>query len=366
VIETDVLIIGAGPAGATVALNLAPTHRVLLIEHKLDVATRVGESLVPAARQLLADMGLLASFEAAGHAPYFGNRSVWGTPTPVETDFLRDPIGHGWHLDRVRFDKWLRSVAVARGAQLLAPARIKKIQKRKTSWQAFVVSTAEPVVVKAKILIDACGRTAPFAHILGAHRVIQDRLVCGWICGRTRTAASGNGLTHVESTENGWWYSAPIPNQRRVLAFHTDADLPAASLAHSPNMLFSAAEITHEIRKILSECEFVPSGAHGFTAAHSTTLVPCCGPGWFAVGDAALSFDPLSSQGLLNALFTGLAAAEAVDRHFSGADDATLDYKRIIDDIAKTYRRHLKIIYGSERRWHESPFWYRRLNSWSI
>ena len=34
---------------------------------------------------------------------------------------MRDPDGHGWHLDRARFDAWLRHTAVARGAMLLMP-----------------------------------------------------------------------------------------------------------------------------------------------------------------------------------------------------------------------------------------------------
>jgi flavin-dependent dehydrogenase len=43
---------------------------------------------------------------------------------------------------------------------------------------------------------------------------------------------------------------------------------------------------------------------------------PCAGEGFLAAGDAALALDPLASQGLLNALFTGLAAAEAADPIF--------------------------------------------------
>jgi hypothetical protein len=47
-----------------------------------------------------------------------------------------------------------------------------------------------------------------------------------------------------------------------------------------------------------------PRLAFGFTAAGGTTLLPATGDRWAAAGDAALSFDPLSAQGLLDALFT--------------------------------------------------------------
>ncbi|MCY1030783.1 hypothetical protein OV207_04890 [Corallococcus sp. BB11-1] len=84
------------------------------------------------------------------------------------------------------------------------------------------------------------------------------------------------------------------------------------------------------------------------------------GDGWLAAGDAALSFDPLSSQGLFNALFTGLAAAEATDRALSGDPSATSDYAGTLADIDAAYRRNLAAWYALERRWPEQEFWRRR------
>ena len=135
-IQADILVVGAGPAGATAALNLAPVRRVVMVERRAEDQPRIGESLPPAARRLLADMGLLGAFEREGHAPYYGNRSVWGAPELDETDFLRDPDGHGWHLDRVQFDAWLRRVAVGRGARMLCPARIESIEQDGTACRS--------------------------------------------------------------------------------------------------------------------------------------------------------------------------------------------------------------------------------------
>ena len=356
-IEAEIAVIGAGPAGATAALNLAPTRRVVMIERRPDIPRRIGESLVPAARRLLTDMGLWPSFEAEPHRPCYGNRAVWGSDHPVETDFLRDPDGHGWHLDRARFDAWLRIAAIRRGAQLLAPARLAGLARSGETWRVTLETTAGRVEVTARVLIDAGGRTAPLARQLGAKRRKHDRLVCGWIHGR----GGGDGLTFVQAVEDGWWYTAPLPQQRRVLAFHTDADLPAADIARDRDAIMRHAASVRHLASLLSAAHFVPDARAGFVAAHSAQLVPCSGEGWLATGDAAVSFDPLSSQGLFNALYTGLAAAEAADRHLSGAADALTDYGGAIADIWNGYLAQLAHWYGAEPRWADRPFWRRRL-----
>ena len=48
-IEADVLVVGAGPAGAVFALNLAPRRLVMVVDRLEPAAVRIGESLAPAA-----------------------------------------------------------------------------------------------------------------------------------------------------------------------------------------------------------------------------------------------------------------------------------------------------------------------------
>jgi flavin-dependent dehydrogenase len=213
--------------------------------------------------------------------------------------------------------------------------------------------------VRAQVLIDAGGRTAPLARRLGASPLAEDRLSCSWVHGRDERGG-GAGLTFIEAVEEGWWYTAPLPEGRRVLAFHTDADLPAARGVRARDALLARAKETGELGAVLAAAGFQPDTEPGFTAAHSAALEPCAGSGWLAAGDAALALDPLSSQGLLNALFTGLAAAEATDRHLSGAVDALPGYARTIDGIRAAYRKHLRAWYSLETRWPEAPFWQRR------
>nr|WP_298118441.1 tryptophan 7-halogenase [uncultured Pseudomonas sp.] len=355
----DVLILGAGPAGAIAALNLAAHCRVLLLDRLPEPAQRIGESLPPAARRLLTDMDLWQEFVAQGHAPCYGNRSIWNGEL-AEQDFLRDPDGHGWHLDRARFETWLRAKALARGAALLAPATLLSVARIEGGWQLLVQTANGPIQLQARLLIDAGGRASVLSKKLGARRKRQDKLVCAWLYGHDHGKAPSDGLSHIEAVEHGWWYSAALPGKRRVLALHTDADLPPARNFKIDGWLAGAAWQAPGLAALLDSSGFIAEGPVQVAAAHSSELQPAGGDDWLAVGDAALSFDPLSSQGLFNALYTGLAAAEAGYRHLRGETTAIADYRRQLADIARAYRDHLRLYYREESRWADAPFWQRR------
>ena len=94
----------------------------------------------------------------------------------------------------------------------------------------------------------------------------------------------------------------------------------------------------------------------GFCAASGGYLEPAAGPGWIAAGDAAQSYDPCV-QGLFNALYTGLAAAEAADRALLGDAGGLPGYAAELRDFRAAYGHHLVAWYGLERRWPHSPFW---------
>ncbi|HEX8093701.1 NAD(P)/FAD-dependent oxidoreductase [Jatrophihabitans sp.] len=355
---SDLLIIGAGPAGSAAALRArALGLRVVLLADQ-GRPPGVVESLPPAGRRLLVDLGCWQSFVDSKPTPSRGVRSVWGSSHPVERSSIRDPDGPGWHLDRAVFDAFLQAQAIRAGAEL-RHGRLRSVRLRSVRQGDELIECADAAgnVLTSRFLLDASGRSAAAAGRLGARRRYDDAAVAT-ISGY-RVAASDTDLrTVIEATPAGWWYSLRAEGAdgpARVVGRVGDADLDTGidtGIETVPDVMPPG------VRELLG-------GAHlqlppRRVAANSGYLQPFAGPRWAAAGDAALSFDPLSSQGLLTALFTGRAAAQAIAATLAGSDQAIADYARRLSAIRQAYQANLALYYGAERRWAAEPFWARR------
>src|SRR5262249_56659552 len=123
----DVVVAGGGPAGAVAALDLSRRgFRVALIEQSAYETPRVGETLPPELRRPLTELGVWDRFlSSCERLESYGIRSSWETPAARHRDFLFNPYGCGWHVDRARFDAMLAGAAAEAGAELLLSAHVK-------------------------------------------------------------------------------------------------------------------------------------------------------------------------------------------------------------------------------------------------
>lgn len=316
---------------------------------------RIGETLPGAARRLLEALGAWERFASAGHSPCHARRSVWGGPEPIELDGLRDPAGPGWRLDRRRFEADLRDEAVARGATLKAPAQVDSVERADRGWR---LALAGGEILTARAIVDAGGRSSRLLRAEGERRSAEDKLICAWT--HLPLEREPAEITYTESAPDGWWYSAPLPGGRRLLAFHTDSDLASAE-ALTPEALVERARRLAGLSAEIADSRAPEPGLARICAAHGARLAAPAGEGWLAAGDCALAFDPLSSQGLFNALYTGLTGGRAVAARLAGDESAAPAYARRLDEIWKAYEHHRQFFYGEERRWPEAPFWERRI-----
>ncbi|MFI6849340.1 tryptophan 7-halogenase [Kitasatospora sp. NBC_00085] len=368
----DAAVAGGGPAGAVAALVLAAAgRRVLLLDPGgrspaaagRRGAFKIGESLPPAARPLLRDLGLLDGFLAAGHPPSTGTYAAWGSAALDGRSHLFDPYGHGWHLDRLRFDAFLRDAAVAAGAELRRATVLEHAGGLLTLRERDTGAVTE---LQSRWTVDATGRRCVIGRRYG-HRHRQDRLVAAYAVFRDPSAAEpaqprdAEARTLVEAAPHGWWYTTLTP-AGRLVAHLTDADLADPAL-RTPHGFWRGITRTEHVRRRLAGYDPAATAAPCWTPAHGLRLSPAVGPGWVAAGDAALAFDPLSSQGILTALHTGARAGQTVAACLAAPGrtaSALADYAAFLDGVADAYRRNHAYSYDQERRWPLSAFWQRR------
>jgi flavin-dependent dehydrogenase len=285
---TDVLVIGGGPAGTAAALATASSGATAaVVERTAYGAARVGETLPPAAAPLLRRLGVWEAFVRDGHRPSPGIVSVWGDEEPYENDFIFSPYGNGWHLDRRRFDAGLAAAAEVRGVTVHRNARVLACSPDPSgAWRAEVQSRGQLSCLRARFLIDATGRSSWLPRRLGARRRPCDRLI-GVIGVFDVAVEERDPRLLLEAAEFGWWYSAPLPDDRMAVAYMTDFDL----LPKAPRNLdgFWAAQLgqtTHTRQRLAGAAA---GNALRIVAADSYRMDRVAGENWLAVGDAAMA-----------------------------------------------------------------------------
>jgi flavin-dependent dehydrogenase len=350
----DVAIVGAGPAGSAAAITLRqryPAISVALLEGSQFDTPRLGEILSPAAAGLLAQLGVAGAVEESFRRVY-GAAVSWGRPVLAQSPHLFAFHGPGWHVDRARFDALLARQAEQNGANVRCGARVGRVEREAEGWR-FQLGFG---TLEARFAIDATGRAAILARAAGARIVGVDRLTA-FSC-FLEAARDDDPLTTIEAVENGWWYSGALDDGSRVMAFLTDADIGRAlQLAVRDHWL-------NQLRQTIFLRRAEGPILHGpiVRSAMSQHAEPVCGSDWLAGGDAAMALDPLSGQGIVAALRSGIFAAYAAGDWLSRGDGAGLARCRLFADRTRRgYSRSQAAYYAEERRWSECEFWKRRL-----
>jgi flavin-dependent dehydrogenase len=362
----DVVVLGGGVAGCATALALLGVAEppgeasVLIVEAAASGVPRAGESIPPDARAIFERLGLWAAFCREKHEPCLGSCSVWGEREPGYNDFLRHPLGSGWHLDRARFERFLVHEASARGAELLSGTSFRTAAPLAGGGYVLgLASSSGERRVHARFVVDATGRRAHFARSRGVRRLLHDQLLSSACYFELPAAAPFSALTLLEAVEYGWWYAARLPDGRSTAAVAVEPRMLRALGLHERGSFLDRLRATSHLGRCFDDRAALPESPSLCVAASSLLSAPA-GRDWLAVGDAAASYDPLSSLGIYKALSDGLRAAPVITAALAGDAVAHHAYVRTVALKFSEYLFHRQRFYAAETRWSEAEFWRER------
>jgi flavin-dependent dehydrogenase len=321
------LVVGAGVAGCATALELLSAGWRVGILHRHDNVSGT-ESLGPEVASRLGALSLGVGF------PFPEVVAWWGSE---QESRAVQPGGH--IVERNALAGSLRAHAVRRGGTVIESAGHFSAERIHDRWDlGFELTPSRDRRLTARYLVDATGRASVIGRRLGSVRINCDDLLC------VSASVFEPDLvgTWTESAPNGWW-NLCCTREVGTLAFFS----AAKTIREAKDDITAGLYDTHNLRHLL------PTQRLGKTKVRpcgSSRMVPCAGPGWISVGDAASTLQPLASAGVSKAFRDAGMARRALEA-------GPVAYDRFQTAEFQSYLRQLRQQYALESRWLGSPFW---------
>lgn len=350
--EYDVCVAGGGPAGASLARRLAQLGRRVAIAEKAVFPRRhIGESLSSGVLPLLEALDLRAAIESAGFVS-----SSWATVDWAgEQRRYQVHGGPGLLVDRARFDALLlRAASTMPGVCLYQPARVVRATHAGDQW-AIALSTGK--TIRAKYLAEASGRarvrvSSRDSALRRARRSIGAPTLAIYAYWR---GASGcdEGDTLVEGGREAWYWGAPLPDGE----FNATVFVDPGGAADYELLIRQSRLLGPRLRAARRASEVHVCDATPFAEQAPITSAS------IKVGDAALSLDPLSSQGVQTAIGTALHAAVVLNTMIDRPEDTELAidfYRSRVRDSADFHAAAAADFYQRQAAFDGGDFWRKR------
>ena len=337
--EFEVVIVGAGPGGATAAAHLARRgRRVLLLDKARFPRDKVcGDAISGKSVDALKRLGVMDRMLAAtadGRA--VGSWGVtFGGPYGAEASIplaksKQEAAGDGAPPDppafiatRLAFDQIVFDAAVEAGATVWQEATMKSlIREGEQVVGVQVARGGEEVEVRAPIIIGADGAYSVVARELGMEQLVERHYCAGlraYYRGVTGFREADYLEVHfVDEAMPGYFWIFPLPDG--------GANVGVGMLASE------VKKRDVKLKPLLDWLVAHPRFAHRFENAERIGPVkgfglplgskprPLAGPGWLLVGDPGSLIDPFSGEGIGNAMVSAEKAAEWADRALAAGD----------------------------------------------
>ena len=321
-VECDVLVIGGGPAGSTVAALLAQKGRnVVLLDKDRHPRFHIGESLLPANLPLFERLGVADEMRAIGikkraaefmspwheHKQQFLFADAWDKTMP-----------HAYQVRRSEFDQVLLCRATQLGAHVREGCKVTAVDLEATPERARAQARCDDgrtLAYAPRFVVDASGRDTFLASRFQIkHKNPQHNSVAvyGHFENVRRNEGEDEGNIIIFWFEHGWFWFIPLQDgvtsigmvtwpyfmktrgERSLQQFLLDG------IGQCPPLLerMAGARLTDVIEA---------TGNYSYSCERNH------GRNYVLLGDAYAFIDPVFSSGVMMAMQGSFDAADAID-----------------------------------------------------
>ena len=328
----DVIVMGGGPAGSTVASILAREGRkVVLFEKEKFPRHHIGESLMTDTYWPFERMGIL---EKLRNSPFVRKYSVqFANPAGKESrPFYFFEANHHesavtWQVTRALFDKLLLDHARDQGVTVHEQTLVKQVLFEGDSARGVEARMLDGSLQKfnAPVVVDATGQSAMLSNKFRWRMrdpKLKKAVLYSYFKGAHREPDLNGGATLVLRTANGsggWFWYIPLED-----------DVTSVGIVANPEYLVKGRgqDLAKIFYEEIEKCEPCRRRVEGATRVdkiysildYSYRSKQCAGNGFILIGDAYGFLDPIYSSGVLLALKMAELAADAIHDAFNHQD----------------------------------------------
>ena len=366
----DVIVIGGGPAGSTVAGFLNQMgHRVLCLEREVFPRHHIGESMIAATIDILAEIGLEDKLAAANFPVKSGGCFLWGqTSDPWCIRFEEIPgRPTSYQVKRSIFDKLLLDHVGEQGVVVRQGHRVIDLllgDGGKVTGVRYADDNGATHEATARYTVDASGLAAVIANRLSRRVPVEElKNMClygYWTGDHPAPAALGGDIRPndrnniiIKMLSDGWLWFIPLghpggdgesgrPREISVGFVAPRKNLPETGGKKALEDLYlDHVRSTEEWKYLLRDATY--TGDFHTIKDWSYRSDDMAGAGYFAVGDASCFVDPILSSGVFLAVLYAKMCAIGVNTLLTSSAPEPLIHEWYQGLYVDTYSDYLEM-----------------------
>lgn len=325
-----VVVIGGGPAGATVSTLIAQNgYRVELFERERFPRYHIGESLIPETYWVLKRLGMLEKMKESHFVKKYSVQFVNSTGKQSAPFYFHENRPHEcsqtWQIRRSEFDTMMLRNAAAHGVKVHEGARVLDVLFEGERAVGVQVTTEDGASreVRADVVVDASGQSSLLINkfkLRVPDPALNKGAIWTYYSGAYRDTGKDEGATIVLSLQNkqGWFWYIPMHDDLVSVGVVADFDYLFKGRDNHESTFLDELQNCPAVIERVAKGEKISTvkGTKDYTYRASRAS----GEGWVLVGDAFGFLDPLYSSGVLLALKSGELAADAISEGLQNGD----------------------------------------------